>query len=437
MQGTTRKEKREKLDKINFFVEFIKIKKHFFKEIDVKLKSVKDKRHKSYVQYSTDILLFTLIMKNVSGIESMNKMTDKFNRKECIENISKALGYEKLEELPHYDTINNFMKTLEIEEVEKIRDYMIKELFKKRCLEKYRLLDKYWLVAVDGTGINTFHERHCEHCLKKEYKNKDTGEIEKTVYFHSVLEAKLILGDMVFSIGTEFIENESEVYDKQDCEIKAFKRLAAKIKKKYPRLQICLLGDSLYACEPVFKICNEYRWKYLLRFKEGRIKTLWKDYIELKKIEVNKFKDQCWINDIPYAERKINLIEASIVEKEVTKDFVFVTDLKIVEKKVERIIDAGRSRWKIENHGFNNQKNVLYNIEHACCLDYNAMKNHYLIIQISDILIQLFDKGYELIRGLKEGIKEISSRLLDSFRRDTITAEDILKLAKRMQIRSL
>lgn len=44
-------------------------------------------------------------------------------------------------------------------------------------------------------------------------------------------EAKLVVGDMVLSIGTEFIENESEDVKKQDCELKAFYRLAEKIKQ--------------------------------------------------------------------------------------------------------------------------------------------------------------------------------------------------------------
>lgn len=29
-------------------------------------------------------------------------------------------------------------------------------------------------------------------------------------------------------------------------------------------------------------------------FKEGRIKTLWKDYLELKNIEVEEFNEQYW-----------------------------------------------------------------------------------------------------------------------------------------------
>ena len=98
---------------------------------------------------------------------------------------------------------------------------------------------------------------------------------------------------------------------------------------------------------------------------------------------------------------------------------------------------AGRSRWKIENEGFNNQKNIRNNIEHLCCKDYNAMKNHYLLVQLADILRQLFECGYELIRSLKSTIKEISSRILESFRRDPLTPEDITNSKKRMQIRYL
>jgi hypothetical protein len=90
---------------------------------------------------------------------------------------------------------------------------------------------------------------------------------------------------MVFSIATEFIENEDENVDKQDCEINAFKRLQVQLKNKYPRLPICILGDSLYACEPVFEICENNNWKYLFRFKEGRIKSVAKEFEILKEMD--------------------------------------------------------------------------------------------------------------------------------------------------------
>ena len=60
-------------------------------------------------------------------------------------------------------------------------------------------------------------------------------------YHCDVLEAKIVLGEsLVASIGSEFIENNgqdaerqkelSEGKRKQDCETKAFKRLAGKMK---------------------------------------------------------------------------------------------------------------------------------------------------------------------------------------------------------------
>ena len=88
------------------------------------------------------------------------------------------------------------------------------------------------------------------------------------------MEAKLVVGKIVISIDSEFIENEDENVNKQDCEMKAFYRMAERIKKEYPRLPIIISGDALYACEPVMKKCKENKWEYILRFKKDRLKAL-------------------------------------------------------------------------------------------------------------------------------------------------------------------
>lgn len=448
MNKRTRKQKREMEKKINFFGEFIKIRNHFFKDLNKKLANIKDERNQSYTTYEPDIILFTVIMKNVSGIVSMNKMTNDFNDAVSIENFATVLGYESLEEIPHYDTINNFLKRLEVVELEKIRDYMIRELFKKRSLEKYRLLDKYWCIAIDGSQLFSFKERHCEHCLKKEHRNKDTGEVESVTYYHTVLEAKLVLGNMVFSILTEFVENETESVSKQDCEINAAKRLMKKLKYKFRKLNICLLGDSLYSCDSIYELCGECRWKFIFRFKEGRAKTLWEEIQAIKKIEADKSTPNLtYINDVSYKKRLISAVDFTETKDETSQDtdtndkrpknFVFVTNINLTKRNVLKIVAAGRSRWKIENQGFNNQKNIRYNIEHACCLDYQAIKNHYLLVQISDILRQLLENGSGAIKELKAGIKEISSRILESFRRDPLTSEDISQLNQHIKIHDL
>lgn len=79
MDKRTRKQKREMEKKINFFGEFIKIRNHFFKDLNKKLANIKDERNQNYTTYDPDVILFTVIMKNVSGIISMNKMTNDFN----------------------------------------------------------------------------------------------------------------------------------------------------------------------------------------------------------------------------------------------------------------------------------------------------------------------------------------------------------------------
>ena len=94
------------------------------------------------------------------------------------------------------------------------------------------------------------------------------------------------------------------------------------------------------------------------------------------------------------------------------------------------MIQAGRGGWKIENEGFNNQKTGLYRIEHLNSRNSNAMKNHYLLTQIADILMQVYLAWNPLIEEIKQSIKNTSSRLLESFRRQTVTDEDVLYIQR-------
>jgi len=431
----TRKEKRNREKNVNYFFEFSKISKHFFKDMNERLKKVEDPRHQSYVTYGSELILFMMIMKNACNMNSMRNMTNQFNKDECIENMRKYFRVDTLEELPHYDTINNFLGCLDPEELGEIRTYMIKQLFMKRCFEQFRVNGKFWGIIIDGTGLFTFDEKHCEHCLRREYTNEETGET-KVIYMHHVLEAKLVVGDMVLSLDSEFIENESEDTPKQDCELNAFYRLARRIKSTYKRLPICILGDSLYACNGVFQLCEEYNWKYLIRFKEGRIKSIINEFHVLKKMEDNKHLPEIsWVNDISYNVHAVNVLEYTPKKEKAAFPYTFISNIKVTKKNAQRLVGAGRSRWKIENEGFNKQKNIIYNIEHANSHNYTAMKNHYLLTQITDILMQLFEKGSKIVKSFKKTAKEISSNLLEAIRTRILTDEDIEHMVKPKQVR--
>ncbi|MFA8440188.1 transposase, partial [Pueribacillus sp. YX66] len=64
-----------------------------------------------------------------------------------------------------------------------------------------------------------------------------------------------------------------------------------------------------------------------------------------------------------------------------------------------------------------------------------AMKNHYLLVQIADILVQLYLNGAKILKGLKKSAKEKSSDLLEAIRTHKITDKDLYHIGKPIQIR--
>lgn len=444
----TRPERRKEKKKYEKdFAAFCKIMRQYFPKFTEWLGELKDPR--KFWTYETEVMLMTVIMKNICNIRSMQKMTDEFLKEECVGNLCRVLGIQPHEFLPHYVTVNKFLARLGTGELENLRKRMICALLRRRKFEEARFLGKYWMVIFDATGLFHFPERHCPHCLKKVIK-KGTPE-EKEVYYHHVLEAKLVLGEgFVVSIGTEFIENEDEEVSKNDCETKAFKRLAERLKKEYPRLPVCVLADSLYASEPVFEKCiRDNGWHILLRYKEGSIPSIAEEYRSIagmgeaeeldreiareypRKGKIKEKHHMEWVPEIDYRGYKLTLLvleigtESEKAGEKGTKSFQWLTDLWVTGKNAGEFARAGRGRWQIENEGFNLQKNVRYDIQHANSEDYNAMKCHYLLTQIADILLQLYEKGSPGILEAKREIKKISSDLLKSFGQ-RLTGEDIL-----------
>lgn len=238
-------------------------------------------------------------------------------------------------------------------------------------------------------------------------REEDGKEIKVKRYYHKVLEAKLVLApNIIISLDTEFIENENEEVSKNDCEINAAKRLLERLYKNYPRLPICLQGDALYATEPIMKICNANHWKYILTQKDTRQRVLAESYAYIQDAggaeRVEKIGKELgtgeYINhveEVAGKEETANMYrywyetENKDGGKEV-HEFQWITNIEITDRKLEELVEAGCGRWKIENEGFNNQKNGIYDIEHLNSRNSNAMKNHYLITQIADVVMQIY-----------------------------------------------
>ena len=426
-----RKEKRNLKKEINIFSDIVNIIKQYFPQLTNKLEKLTDMRHQSYVDYQMSVITVTRLLGLLCGIKSMRGTTEKFNTEETIKNIADLLEVE-LEEIPHYDTINNVFEKLDIEELRKIQKYMLNRLIRSKMFDRYRYKGKYFQIVVDGTGIASFKERHCKHCLKRTYNKGEKKEY--TIYYHYVLEAKIVVGDIVISIDSEFIENEKEDVEKQDCELRAFYRMEERIKKEYPKLPIIISGDALYACQPVIDICKRNRWEYILRLKEERQKLLGEEIRGLEKAEIEDKEIRYW-NRIKYGEvefeKEANVIKYYEKNKEKTTEFMWITSFNITEKNKEEIVYYGRQRWKIENEGFNMQKNGTFDIEHIYSMNYNAMKAHYFFIQFAHTIRQLLEKGLKYIKELKISIKEVSAAITQTLTQTKLN----LTALKNVQLR--
>ena len=306
-------------------------------------------------------------------------------------------------------------------------------MIRRKTFDDAKVLGK-WLVLVDGSELDEGNTKKNDNYLSRCYnKGKET---EFTKYHRSVLEAKIYFGNnLVCSIATEPIENSAEYNEKklseeeikQDCESKAFVRLASKIKNRFPRLPICIVADGLYVSEKVLKMCQANRWDYIIRYKEGCAPSIEQEYEAIP--EKNKAGKAEYVNGVIFKDMEVNVLKykETMIKKgeSVTTEFAWITSIRITKKNAEKLASAGRNRWKIENQGFNRQKHWQGNIEHACSWDERAQKNHYLLEQISDFMKQLYEYFYLQKNEIKKTQKNISSELLASFGWQLTETEDI------------
>jgi len=407
--------------------------------------NLSDPRKKKGKQYHIAELMMGALLLFLLKEGSRNQLNNNRNDGYFMENYNKLFGMK----LPHMDTPNGILCVMASVILDKLKMDLMSLLFEQKWLRNYRLLNKYYLVVVDATGVVSFNHRHCEHCLTK--TNSKTGEI---TYFHYVLEAKLVTKDgHCFSLASEWIENPVGEYRKQDCERKAFLRLAAKLKRQYPRLPICILADGLYPYENAFKTCEENEWKFIFVLKNDSLKTVQE---ELTLTRLSKpVKESCTVkqgwritdqyrfqNDIEYHKNyKLNWMQCvetrkkdadSMADSKTGKScFEYVTNITPDIENIRELCTDGRLRWKIENEGFNTQKNNGYELEHKYSeTSYTALQHYYSLLQIAHAINQLVEKGKCVTEIKKCRPKETTCNLWEKLRGFLIQTMPVLLLSE-------
>ena len=419
---------------------------HFFGGPAELFRPVQDPRRPEFITYPLEVLGFAGVLMFLCRLEARRQIALMFRGNGPSEAKFQALF--GVESCPHGDTLNAAFSRLDPDQVQESVTDMTRALIRKKVLYRYRLLERYFVIAMDGTGRLTFPERHCPNCLTATHHGK-------TTYYHPVLEAKLVLANgFAFSVMTEFVENPGEHPTKQDCELKAFYRLAKRLKKAFPRLPICLSLDSLFAGGPVMSICEKYSWKFMIVHKEKDIPYIHQEFEALVPLAPENYlgvrtglqreikQDYRWINDISYVDSENDEHTAGVLEcleekpdsdgQLQTTRFKWITNFKLKRNNVIALANqGGRIRWKIENEGFNVQKNGGYDLEHAYTTDLVAGKVFYFLLQMGHLIAQLVEKGSLFRKAFPDGVgsaKNIAFRLLEAWRNLRVSANRIQQL---------
>lgn len=354
-----------------------------------------DTRNQSYITYKMKTICITRLFSLLCGLTTMTDISS-----------------------------NNF----NTDELRKIQKYIVKTLIRSKMFDRYKY-NGYFQLIFDGTGLSNHNYNLNNNCLKRKHKD---GKIS---YYKYVLECKLVVGNIVISLDSEFIENKKMITEKQkqDCETNAFKRMIKRIKKNYPKQKFIITGDGLYATSPIMKLCNKYEWKFIFNLKPERLKEVNSSFEGNIKLcnEVN-IKNYYLSTSIEYKKVILNVFKFIETKKNKETTFRYVSNLVINDSNIKEVVSLRRRRWKIENDGFYMQKHRTFDITHLNSKNDNAMKNHYFFIQFAHTIRQLLELGNILTKSLKLKIKEVSANLLKSL---TSIISDLNDLQTNFQLR--
>lgn len=343
--------------------------------------------------------------------------------------------------LPVMDSVDHFLRRLPECELQSLKRCLVSHLLQKKVFQKWKVRGRY-LVSIDGTGLYSYDYEPYKGCP---YKTSKNGKRTWQCY---VLEAKLVCPNgFSVSIGSCHLVNGQALDDKQDCEQKAFVRLAKILKEDYPHLPLLVLADGLYPNQTVFETCRANGWSYVITLKDKSLLSVWQEIGLLQPLQAGQratrtsrsgqegWREESlrWVTDIGYHTHRLNWLEyeRKVAGSEQKERFCHVTDLSLSDgREAWQLSDAGRQRWRIENEGFNTQKHHGFAMQHKYSRHHPvAQGNYYQLLQMAHLLSQLTEKllsVQQAIKAAKTTLKAIIEDMVAAIRNTPVHPQELL-----------
>ena len=275
---------------------------------------------------------------------------------------------------------------------------MFHDLLERRTFDGVRLFDRWYVRVVDGSV-----KEKCRQGFPEGGKSSTDSARYRYVLQLSVIGPEGTL----FPLMHEEMDRHNPETQKEDCELKSFQRLSQRLKREFPKLPICLVGDALYCCQTIVAICQLCDWKYVLTLKEGRQPTTWEETIKLLPFNRSNrlrhrlgaggkegLQDFRWVENVMLGEHHTHVILSGEISAEAATLYAYITNFSnLSPAHVATLVNsAGRERHLIED-AFNTQKNNGIGLEHVFCAKATASKNYYTLMQVAQVLWILTCRG--------------------------------------------
>ena len=259
-------------------------------------------------------------------------------------------------------------------------------------------------LALDGTGAGRSQQSHCAWCRPiRDAKHKVIG------YHHKLVTISVVGTGLTLPFDVE-------PYGPGDSEIAAAERLLLRAMGSLgTRFADYLVGDGAYAGAPFLHAANRLGLRVVVRLKENlplllqAVQRRFQQQAPTHVYRDGQNRVEIWDADdfdpweslqwktvrvIRYRQHKPN---GQVVEA------AWLTDFPLRQVGSLSLYHMAKSRWEIENQGFNDAKN-RYGFEHTCHHEQNSVLLNYLLTLLALTIERLYR-----IRFLHRGTHTVRS----------------------------
>ena len=434
-----------------------------------RLSKIADPRNPRKTKHKLTVLMIYGILCFAFQMSSRRQANREMTRPVFEANLRQL--FPDLDQLPHQDTLARLLERIDVNEIEQAHLDLVRHLIRKKTFRRY-LIGGCYPIAIDGTQKFTRAECWDAACLERKVGGKKTEnppqEPDKQYYVY-VLEANLAFENgMVIPLLSEVLSDTEgeQPKDKQDCEQKAFHRLAQRLKQSFSHLPILLLLDGLYPNGPIIELCRQNNWDFMIVLQDSSLPTVWEEIKGLDKLQPapgweQKWGDRRqrfrWYNNLEYfyadpATGRSKQHRLHVVICEESWEEIAPESTAVMQKNSRHVwISAeplhrgnvhsrcnlgGRHRWGIEA-GLLVEKHHGYQYEHCFSYEWEAMRGYHYLMRLGHALNVL--ARYSV--ALAKYVRELGVRGLIDFVRQTLAgpwlkAEELQQIASALcQIR--